>query len=66
MSEPIRNQELEIIGCRERWSDTREILRDKTGKWLGVYEADNKVTRDANGKIVGRGVNQLFRLLPPG
>jgi len=29
---------------------------------LGVYEAENKVTRDASGKIVGRGVDQLFRL----
>jgi len=63
MNEPIRNQKLEIIGYHEDWSDTREILRDKNGKRLGVYEADNKVTRDANGKIVGRGSNQLFRLL---
>jgi hypothetical protein len=63
MNEPIRNQKSEIIGYREKWSDTREILRDKNGKRLGVYETDNKVTRDANGKIVGRGVNQLFRLL---
>ncbi len=58
------NPQIGAFGCVE--ADTRDILRDKTGKRLGVYEAENKVTRDANRKIVGSGVNQLFLLLPPG
>ena len=63
MQEPIRNGKLEIIGYREAWSDTREILRDKTGRILGRFESDTGVTRDGHGKIVGRGGNQLLRLL---
>jgi hypothetical protein len=62
----LRNEKLEIIGYHEKWSATREILRDKNGKRLGVYENDNQVTRDAHGTIIGRGTNPLFRLLPPG
>jgi hypothetical protein len=63
MNTPIRNGKSEIVGYHDKWSDTREILRDKTGKRLGVFESDTKVTRDATGKIIGRGENQLFQLL---
>jgi hypothetical protein len=63
MTELIRNGKLEIIGYRDSSSDTREILRDKTGRILGRFESDTGVTRDASGKIVGRGSNQLLRLL---
>jgi hypothetical protein len=63
MNTPIRDGNSKIIGYHEKWSATREILRDKSGKRLGVFEADTKVTRDAVGKIVGRGENQLLRLL---
>jgi hypothetical protein len=63
MNKPIRNGKSEIIGYHDKWSDTREILRDRTGKRLGVFEADTKVTRDSAGKIIGRGQNQLMKLL---
>ena len=52
-----------LIGYRETGSGNREVLRDKTGRILGRYESDTKVTRDASGKITGRGSNQLLRLL---
>ena len=63
MREIIRNGKLEIIGYRETGSGNREVLRDKTGRILGRYETDTKVTRDASGNITGRGSNQLLRLL---
>jgi hypothetical protein len=63
MNTPIRNGKSEIIGYRDKWSDTRQILRDKNGKRLGIFEADTKVTRNSAGKIIGRGANQFFRLL---
>jgi hypothetical protein len=63
MRETIRDGQLKIIGFRETGSGNREVLRDKTGRILGRYERDTGVTRDASGKITGRGLNQLFRLL---
>jgi hypothetical protein len=63
MSEPIRSGTSEIIGYRETGSGNREVLRDKTGRILGRYETDTGITRDASGKITGRGSNQLLRLL---
>ena len=63
MRETIRNGKSEIIGYRETGSGNREILRDKSGRILGRYEADTGVTRDASGKFTGRGSNQLLRLL---
>jgi hypothetical protein len=41
----------------------REVLQDKAGQVLGRFEFDTGVTREASGKIIGRGSNQLFRLL---
>jgi hypothetical protein len=63
MREPIRNGNLQIIGYRETGSGNREILRDKNGRILGRFETDTAVTRDASGKITGRGSNQLLKLL---
>lgn len=63
MREIIRNGKLEIIGYRETGSGNREVLRDKNGSILGRYETDTKVTRDVHGTIIGRGSNQLLRLL---
>jgi len=63
LRETIRNGKSEIIGYRETGSGNREILRDKTGRILGRFETDTGVTRDASGKIIGRGSNQLLRLL---
>ncbi len=64
MRETIRNEKSEIIGYRETGSAVnREILRDKNNRIVGRYETDTQITRDASGKIVGRGVNQLLRLL---
>ena len=63
MREIIRNGKSEIIGYRETGSGNREILRDKTGRILGRFETDTNVTRAADGKIIGRGSNQLLRLL---
>jgi hypothetical protein len=63
MRETIRNGKLEIIGCRETGSGNREVLRDKTGRIFGRFESDTGVTREASGKITGRGSNQLLRLL---
>ena len=63
MREIIRNGKSEIIGYRETGSGNREVLRDKTGRILGRFETDTGVTRDASGKIIGRGSNQLIRLL---
>jgi len=63
MRETIRNGKLEIIGYRETGSGNRETLRDKAGRILGRFESDTGVTRDASGKIIGRGTNQLLRLL---
>jgi len=50
-------------GYRETASCNWEILRDKTGRILGRFETDTGVTRAADGKIIGEGSNQLFRLL---
>ena len=63
MRETIRDGKLKIIGYRESGTGNREVLRDKTGRILGRYETDTGVTRDASGKIIGRGSNQLLRLL---
>ena len=63
MRETIRNGKSEIIGYRETGSGNREVLREKTGHILGRFETDTGITRDASGKITGRGSNQLLRLL---
>ena len=63
MREAIRNGRLEIIGYRETGSGNREILGDKNGRILGRFETDTGITRAADGKIIGRGSNQLLRLL---
>jgi len=63
MREIIRNGKLEIIGYRETGSGNSEVLSDKTGHILGRFETDTGITRDASGKITGRGSNQLLRLL---
>jgi hypothetical protein len=63
MRETIRDGQSKIIGYRETVSGNREILRDKTGRILGRFEQDTGITRDATGKITGRGSNQLLRLL---
>jgi len=51
----------------QRYSETssgnREVLRDRAGRILGPFETDTGVTRMADGKIIGRGSNQLLRLL---
>ena len=47
----------------KRRSGNREVLRDKNNRIVGRYETDTKITRDATGKITGRGSNQLLRLL---
>ena len=38
-------------------------IRDKSGRILGHFETDTCATREASGKIIGRGSNQLLRLL---
>ena len=63
MRETIRNGKSEIIGYRETGSGNREVLRDNSGRILGRFETDIRDTRVASGKIIGRGSNQLFRLL---
>ena len=63
MTKPIRDGKSQIIGYSETSSGNREILRDKTGRILGRFETDTNVTRAADGKIIGRGSNQLLRLL---
>ncbi len=63
MTKPIRNGKSEIIGYRETGSGNREVLRDKAGRILGRFETDTGITRDATGKIIGRGSNQMLRLL---
>ena len=63
MRETIRNGKLEIIGYRETGSGNREVLRDKTGRILGRFETDTGVTREASGKIIVYGQDQLLRLL---
>jgi len=63
MRETIRDGKSEIIGYRETGSGNREILRDKNGRILGRFETDTGVTRAADGKIIGRGSNQLVKLL---
>lgn len=63
MNTAIRDGKLKIIAYHETFSPTREILRSNTGRILGRFERDTNVTRDVSGKIIGRGSNQLFRLL---
>ncbi len=63
MRETIRNRKLEIIDSRETGSGNREVLRDKAGRILGRFENDTGITRDARGKIIGRGSSQFLRLL---
>ncbi len=63
MRETIRNGKSEIIGYGETGSGNREILRDNNGRILGRFETDTGITRTADGKIIGRGSNQLLRLL---
>ena len=63
MRETIRNGKSEIIGYRGTGSGNREILRDKNNRIVGRFETDTGITRDASGKITGRSVNQLLRLL---
>ncbi len=61
--EIIRNGKSEIIGYRETGSGNREILRNKNVRVLGRFETDTGIMRDASDKILGRGSNQLLRLL---
>lgn len=63
MRETIRNGKSEISGYRETGSGNREVLRDKNNRIVGRFETDTRITRDASGKITGRGSNQLLRLL---
>jgi len=63
MKETIRNGKSEIVGYLETGSGNREILRDKDTRIVGRYETDTGITREASGKITGRGSNQLLRLL---
>jgi len=63
MRETIRDGQSKIIGYRETGSGNREILRDKNNRILGRFETDTGITRAADGKITGRGSNQLLRLL---
>ncbi len=63
MRETIRNGKSEIIGYRETGAGNREILLDKNNRIVGRFETDTRITRDASGKIIGRGSNQLLRLL---
>jgi hypothetical protein len=62
MIEVIRNANLEPIGFREI-TDSREVLLDKEGQEVGVYDKATKVTRDRHGRTVGLYINQLLRLL---
>jgi len=62
MRETIRDGQSKIIGYREV-SGNRETLRDKNNRIVGRFETDTCVTRAADGKIIGRGSNQLLRLL---
>lgn len=48
---------------RETPSGNQEVLRDKSGHFVGRFKADAKVARDTSGKIIGRASNQLLRLL---
>lgn len=63
MRETIRDGQSKVIGYRETGSGNREILRDNGGQIVGRFETDTRITRDASGKITGRGSNQLLRLL---
>jgi hypothetical protein len=63
MSEPIRDGKSQIVGYLTRNSSNRQILRDKNSRILGRFETDTGITREASGKIIGRGSNQLLRLL---
>lgn len=40
------------------------ILRDKTGAELGRFDPVTQITKDKNGKIVGRGNLLSFLILP--
>ena len=62
MRDTIRNGKSQIIGYRET-AGNRQVLRDKNNHIVGRYETDTGITRDASGKITGRGSNQLLRLL---
>jgi hypothetical protein len=62
MKDVIRNGKLEVIGYREL-SGSREMLRDKRGYLLGIFDRDTKVTSDRFGRIVGYYINQLMSLL---
>ena len=63
MKETIRDAKSAIIAYVEKGSGNREILRDKSGRILGRFETDTNVTRKADGTILGRGSNQLLRML---
>lgn len=63
MRETIRDGQLQIVGYLETGSGNREVLRDKNNRIVGRYETDTGITREASGKITGRGSNQLLRLL---
>jgi hypothetical protein len=61
LRETLRNGKSEIIRYRETGSANREILRDKNNRILGRFETDTKFTRDADGRIAGRGSNNSGR-----
>jgi hypothetical protein len=63
MRDTIRNGQSQIVGYRKTQAGNREILRDKNSRNVGRFETDAKITREASGKITGRGSNQLLRLL---
>jgi hypothetical protein len=63
MRETIRDGQSKIIGYCETGSGNRQILRDKNGRILGRFQTDTGITRASDGKIFGRGSNQLIRLL---
>lgn len=53
----IRNRDGKIIGRTDgNW------LRDGTGKLLARYDKSDDSTREANGKIIGKGDQRLRKL----
>lgn len=60
----LRDKRGRILGWREQGVNDKLYIRDWMGRIWGWYESRTNLTRDKQGRIVGRG-NLLTALLPP-
>lgn len=60
----LRDANGKLMGTIKKLSNGNVEARNANGKLCGIYETKTGITRDANGKSVGKG-DHLARLIQP-